>query len=220
MIVTIDGPGATGKSTIAQKLAHELGFDYFDTGAMYRCFTWYLLHHHIDMEQEEGLVFALNAFNFEVQRIDGTKHYYVDRVDVTAEIRGHAVTHSVSAVAKLPKVRHKLVHWQREWSKQHPKAIFEGRDLGSVVFPSAQVKIYLTASNQIRAERRFKEIKEKHPEDPVTFKEVLEQLKERDHRDATRATSPLVVPEGAHVVDTSEMDVDEVVNTLVGMIRS
>lgn len=219
MIITIDGPVATGKSTIAKQVAEKLHFIYFDTGAMYRCFTWFVLHHHLNCNDREVLKKALNDFTFKITQEAGQKHYHVDGKDVTKEIRSKQVTEHVSIVAALPEVRHKLVFWQRSFSK-NVDVVFEGRDLGSVVFPEADLKIFLTGSDQVRARRRFEEILSIYPEQAAGLSEdkVLEDLRKRDYLDSTRVHSPLVVPQNAKVVDTSDLTIEEVVNKILDYI--
>lgn len=176
MIITIDGPIATGKSTIAKKLAEELGYIYFDTGAMYRGITWLALTKGIDIDDPNQLAALLKEFVFEIKIKHGERQYWVNKQDVTTPIRGDQVTASVSKVAASPAVRDKLVSMQREFSIG-VNAIFEGRDMGTVVFPEADLKIFLTARIEVRADRRFQELKAKFPEESAELtieKELLE----------------------------------------------
>lgn len=216
MIITIDGPVATGKSTIAKLIAEKLHFIYFDTGAMYRCFTWYLLHHGIDYKTPENLKKALESFNFQIKQTDGVKRYFVDDKDITSDIRSQAITDSVSEVSAFLEVREKLVHWQRTFAEGED-VVFEGRDLGSVVFPKADLKIYLVGNDEIRAKRRFDEIQAKFPDfaHDLTVEKVLTDLRRRDLLDSTRKNSPLVVPENAKVIDTSDLSIDGVVEVIL-----
>lgn len=219
MIITIDGPVATGKSTIAKLVAEKLHYIYFDTGAMYRCFTWYVLENHIDYTQEEILKEALELFDFEIQAIGNRKYYLVAGKDVTADIRGHAVTQLVSTIAAIQPVRDKLVFWQRSYG-QEVNVVFEGRDLGSVVFPEADLKIYLTGEDEVRAQRRFEEIQEKYPQQAktLTFEQVLYEVRERDKKDKTRKHSPLVIPQGAKIVDTTHLSQPQVVEKILSYL--
>lgn len=220
MIITIDGPVATGKSTIAKLVAEKLHFIYFDTGAMYRCFTWYVLHHNLDYCNPDVLKTALDTFTFKIGADGPYKRYLVDGIDVTKEIRSHQVTDAVSAVAAIPEVRNKLVHWQRTFA-QNTDVVFEGRDLGSIVFPQADLKIFLTGSDTVRALRRYQEIVQKYPDQArgLTEERVLDDLRKRDHMDSTRAHSPLIVPQNAKVIDTSDLTIDQVVNTILGLMK-
>lgn len=220
MIITIDGPVATGKSTIAKLVAEKLNFIYFDTGAMYRCFTWYVLHHHIDYNNPKLLLDALSTFTFDISLQDGIKHYTVGGVDVTKEIRSPQVTDHVSQVAALAEVRKKLVQWQRSYAS-NVDVVFEGRDLGSVVFPQADIKIFLTGSDEVRAKRRYDEFCIKFPDQAaaMTLEKVLVDLRKRDHTDSTREHSPLIVPQGAVVIDTSNLSIDEVVQAILRLVQ-
>lgn len=212
MIITIDGPVATGKSTIARKLAESLGFIYFDTGAMYRAATYSILKQGVNIEENEALDTFLGQFNFDIKIRRGHKHYYVNEEDVTSAIRSHEVTQAVSRVAAVKAVRNKLVAIQRQFAVG-VNAVFEGRDMGTVVFPDADLKIYLTGSLDVRAQRRFEEIQRERPDDSrdLTLEEVKEDIEERDHIDTTRDVSPLSKAKDAYTVDTTDLSLDEVV---------
>lgn len=212
MIITIDGPVATGKSTIAKKLAESLGFIYFDTGAMYRALTYALIKHKINFDDLEELRKFLERFTFNIRVHRGEKHYFVDNEDVTLQIRRSEVTNQVSKIAAIPLVREKLVAIQRELSNG-VNAVFEGRDMGTVVFPNASLKIFLTGSPEIRAKRRFEELISKFPEmkETLTMQQVLEEITQRDIFDSTRENSPLKQAEDAFLVDTTGLTPDEVV---------
>lgn len=214
MIITIDGPVGTGKSTIAKKVAEAIGFQFIDTGAMYRCLTYALLKHQVD-----DLNAFLPSFTFETKQIDGQKHYFYEEEDITAKIRQEAVTSQVSQVSTDPLVREKLVELQRTIG-EGTDAVFEGRDMGTVVFPGAELKIYLTASPEIRAERRFVEIQKKFPEQKTSFESVLKHVKERDERDTTRAHSPLRPAEDAHIIDSSDLSIEEVLEAILLLYKS
>jgi cytidylate kinase len=212
MIITIDGPVATGKSTIAKKLAASLGYIYFDTGAMYRALTYGVLKNKIDCTNTDQLKEYLNRFSYKIRSKFGEKYYYVDGEDVSQQIRGDEVTSNVSRVSALPVVREKLVSLQRELASG-VNAVFEGRDMGTVVFPDARLKIFLTGRPEVRAQRRFDELKEKFPEEAanLTMEKVLEDLNKRDNYDSSRETSPLKQAEDAYLVDTSDLTPDEIV---------
>jgi len=206
MIIVIDGPAGTGKTTIAKRVAEKLGYHYFDTGALYRCLTHLILKKKIDIKNNEQVERLLQAFQFEIK--DG--HYFANGEDVTEIIRSPEVTAQVSAVAALPLVREMLIHVQRNFA--HTKhAVFEGRDLGTVVFPGADLKIFLTARPAVRAERRYLELKSKTT---ITEAEVLKQLIERDHFDSTREIAPLKQAEDAHLIDTSDLDIEGVIERI------
>lgn len=212
MIITIDGPIATGKSTIAKTLAEQIGFIYFDTGAMYRCLTYAALKENSNLQDPEVLKKFLEQFEFNVKIKHRERFYFVGEEDVTHKIRGSEVTSAVSRVSAIPEVREKLVKVQRELAIG-VNAVFEGRDMGSVVFPDAKVKIFLTGDPEIRARRRYEELRQKYPKETegLTLQKVLEDINERDRKDSTREISPLIKPEGACVIDTSNYTIDEIV---------
>ncbi|MFA5250402.1 MAG: (d)CMP kinase [Parachlamydiales bacterium] len=211
MLITIDGPAGVGKSTVAKKLAQKLAFAYFDTGAMYRSATLFLLEKGIDLEDEAAIKDALADFHFEVRLENGEKHYLVDGQEVTDKIRSLEITEKVSTVAAKGFVREELVKIQRKYARGK-NAVFEGRDMGTVVFPKADLKFYLTAQGEIRAHRRADELKSKHEE--VAFEQILKDLKQRDERDMTRSHSPLRCPADAFLIDTSALSIEEAVMTL------
>lgn len=212
MIITIDGPIATGKSTIAKALAREIGYIYFDTGAMYRCVTYGILKNKVNVDNPEQLKKFLESFNFEIKIKHGERRYFVESEDVTDKIRLDEVTSTVSKVSALHPVREKLVALQREHAVG-VNAVFEGRDMGTVVFPEAQVKVFLTGRPAVRAKRRFDELKNKYPEQTkdLTLEKALEDLNRRDNLDTTRELSPLKQAPDALVVDTSDLTIDEII---------
>lgn len=212
MIITIDGPIATGKSTIAKRLAHDIGFIYFDTGAMYRCVTYAILKHKVNVDNPQELEEFLKHFVFDVKIKHGERFYLVDDEDVSLKIRGAEVTSSVSKISALPPVREKLVALQREWAVG-VNAVFEGRDMGSVVFPAAQLKIFLTGRPEVRAARRFAELREKFPAETqdLTVQKVQEEIEARDTYDSQREISPLRKADDACIVDTSDLTIDEII---------
>ena len=207
-VIAIDGPAGSGKSTIGRRLAAELGLDYLDTGAMYRGVTFAALRRNIDPADAE--VIARLAQQVELDLTDGT--LLVDGVDATIEIRGPEVTRAVSLVASNPEVRRELVRRQREWAEEHGGGVLEGRDIGSVVFPDAALKVYLTASPEVRAERRSKEVTD------LDYATVAADIARRDAADQGRDDSPLAQAEGALVVDTSHRAIDEIVADLMGRL--
>lgn len=216
MIITIDGPAGTGKTTVAQQVAKRLKLPYFDTGAMYRAVAYVLLHEKIPLSDIKKITELLGDFSFEIRLLHGTFHYFANGADVTQVIRSPAVTNIVSAVSALPVVREALWKIQRRFAKKQG-GIFEGRDMGSVVFPEAKYKIYLTARPEIRAERRLSELKEKRPDDAkqMTHEKMIQELIRRDEYDASRSVAPLKCPPDAYTVDTSELNLDEVVDRIL-----
>jgi CMP/dCMP kinase len=216
MIITIDGPSGTGKTTIARRVADQLHFVYFDTGAMYRCFTWFVLEHNVAINDSSAIEDLLKKFTFNIVEKNGVKQYWVGDQDVTEVIRSRPVTAHVSAVSALREVRAYLLTIQHQFA-QKQNAIFEGRDLGTVVFPNAELKIFLTADPEIRAERRLNEILEKQFEEArtLTREQMLADILRRDEYDSTREIAPLRCPPDALQIDTSDLSIDQVVDQIV-----
>lgn len=217
MIITIDGPAGTGKTTIARKLAGRLNYNYFDTGAMYRALTHRVIQHKIDIQDTKALVPFLADFRFDILDVAGQKHYYVDGEDVTEMIRTQEVTQKVSEVSANGAVRSALVGIQRKFGKGK-NAVFEGRDMGTVVFPKAEYKIFLTACPTVRAERRYLELKEKKMSVPLNEQEILKDMTIRDHLDSTREISPLKQADDAYLIDTSDLSIEQVVELILAHV--
>lgn len=212
MIITIDGPIATGKSTIAKKLAEKLGYIFFDTGAMYRCITYAIIVNKVNVDEPKELKSFLDTFTFEINMYKGDKRYLIGENDVTDIIRDQSVTAQVSKVSAIQAVRDKLVQLQRSLAVG-VNAVFEGRDMGTIVFPSAELKIFLTGRPEVRAHRRFAELRAKFPKETesLTIEQTIEDINKRDAYDSTRKISPLVKAKDAFVVDTSDISADEIV---------
>lgn len=205
LIVAIDGPAGSGKSTIAKLLAKKYNLTYIDTGAMYRMITLYLLENNIDINDLKEVERVLNTVNLDMQ---GDK-FYLDNVDVSTKIREKRINDNVSKVASIKIVRSNLVDLQRKISN-NKDVILDGRDVGTVIFPNAQVKIFLIASPEERARRRYNEFLEKKVE--ITYDEVLKSLKERDYIDSTRKESPLKKADDAIELDTTNLTIEDVIN--------
>ncbi|NGX35058.1 MAG: Cytidylate kinase [Candidatus Anoxychlamydiales bacterium] len=221
MIITIDGPAGVGKSTVAKLLAQKLKFSYFDTGAMYRAVTYAFLKNEIDIDDEKSVLdFLQNSFKYEIKEENGLKFYYVNSEDVTEIIRSNYVTEQVSGVSAKPFVRKTLVPMQRKIANEKD-IVCEGRDMGTVVFPNAGIKIYLTAKISVRAQRRFEEYIEKHPQDIATLdkNQILLDIQRRDEKDSTRQTSPLRKAKDAYHIDTSSLNADGVVKKIIKRIK-
>lgn len=216
MIITIDGPSGTGKTTVAKNVAEKLKFVFFDTGAMYRAFTWFLLENNVDVQDRAGVEQCLKEFTFSIHQEEGKKRYFVGEQDVTEVIRSRLITVHVSPVSALAEVRSLMVQKQREFA-QNQDCVFEGRDLGTVVFPQAEVKVYLTADPQIRAERRLNEMLEKTPEEvrDLSRLQMLTDLMQRDEYDSKREIAPLRCPPDALQIDTTKLTIDQVGDRIV-----
>ena len=216
MIITIDGPAGTGKSTVARLLAERIGYTFFDTGAMYRAVTHVLLESKIPFTEKARIEEVLASFDFRIESHDGERHYYVGKKDVSNAIRTPLVTKHVSEVAALLVVREAMVVLQRRFA-EGVNAVFEGRDLGTVVFPNAELKIFLSASLEVRAERRFRELLFKRPSEAenLTREQVMQDIMRRDQQDMTRTHSPLKPAEDAKIIDTSHLSIEEVVEEIL-----
>ncbi|MFN9125679.1 MAG: (d)CMP kinase [bacterium] len=216
-IVTIDGPAGTGKSTVANSLAKRLGLEFLDTGAMYRAAALEALDRGIDPADGPRVTELMRSLELWFDWKHDPPDLFVNGKPVGERIRTPEVTRAVSLVASNPSVRAEMVRAQRGIARRHPRLVTEGRDQGSVVFPDADVRIYLDARPEIRARRRVEQLASKGI--ATTEAEVLAQILERDRIDSTRADGPLVCPRGAAVVDTSDIDVPEVIDRLVEIVR-
>ncbi len=198
--IAIDGPAGAGKSTIAKVLAKELGLIYVDTGALYRSIGYYTTQQSIALEDVDGIVAALDGLKVELRYVDGVQRVFVNNEDVSDYIRTPAISMAASAVSAIPAVREYLLATQRDIAA-HNAVVMDGRDIGTVILPDAKVKIFLTASPESRAKRRYDELQEKG--DPATYEEVLSDMIKRDYDDSHRASAPLKQAEDAVLVDTS-----------------
>ncbi len=209
MVIAIDGPAGSGKSTVARSLAGRLSLAHLDTGAMYRAVAHAVLAGGVDPDDGDAVtrVAEQARLEFENHRV------VVDGVDATRVIRGPEVTGAVSAVAANPGVRAALLTRQRSWADEHDGGVVEGRDIGTVVFPDATLKLYLTARAEVRAQRRAREL----PDAQVAT--VAADLARRDCADSSRRLSPLSVADDAHTIDTSDQGVDEIVAQIVALLR-
>jgi CMP/dCMP kinase len=207
-VVAIDGPSGSGKSTVARALAAKLGLGYLDTGAMYRAVAFAALRRGLDPSDEGPVGRMVQDLTIEVEEGVVT----VDGVDASIEIRGPEVTRAVSAVAANPEVRKELVERQRRWIQQRAGGVVEGRDIGTVVWPEAQLKVYLTARLDVRAQRRHKEVSD------LEYERVAADMAERDTLDTTREADPLAQAEDAVVVDTTDRSIDEIVAELLARL--
>lgn len=213
MIIAIDGPAGSGKSTISKMIAEEIKFMYLDTGAMYRLFTLKVLSENIKFDDFVKINELLENLNIDIK----DNKFFLDGKDVSDEIRKTEISENVSKVAKIKEVREKMVYLQREISKSK-NVILDGRDIGTVVFPEAELKIFLIANSKERAERRYKELKEKG--ENISFEEIYNNILERDKTDSTREISPLKKAEDAIEVDTTSKNIDEVKNEILSIYSS
>ena len=212
MNIAIDGPAGAGKSTIARLAAKELGFVYVDTGAMYRAIALYLLDNHTDINDEADLKKALDSININIVYENGVQHVFLDPVDVSEEIRSEKVGNMASTSSALAPVRAKLLDLQRDVAAKND-VIMDGRDIGTNILPNAELKIYLTASVDVRAKRRYDELKLKG-ESP-DLEEIKKGIEQRDYQDMNRDIAPLKQAEDAVFLDTSDMSISEVVDEII-----
>lgn len=217
MIITIDGPSGTGKSTVARLLAQRLGFSFFDTGAMYRALAWWIMHQKLDVRNLVNLKEQLSRFSFSITESLHEKKYSVGETDITEEIRSKEVTEAVSEISAIGEIRQLLLPVQRAYAQNH-NVVFEGRDLGTVVFPQADVKIFLTARPEIRGKRRYLELSGKNLQNNHSLAEIIQSLEQRDEQDSSRKIAPLRCPEDAWILDTSDLSIDQVVEMLLQYI--
>ena len=211
MNIAIDGPAGAGKSTIAKRLAKKLGFIYVDTGAMYRAMAYYFLQHNIDAKDENAIAAACPDVDVTITYENGEQQVLLNGENVNGVIRNEEVGNMASSTSVYPVVRKKLVELQRQLAKS-ADVIMDGRDIGTCVLPDAQVKIYLTASSATRAKRRYDELTEKGVS--CDLAEIEKDIIDRDYRDMHRETSPLRQAEDAVLDDSSEMNIDEVVDAI------
>lgn len=217
LILAVDGPSGTGKSTTCRALAKQLDAKYVDTGAMYRVATLAVLRAGVDPADTESVVNATRDLPLEISDDPDSSEVILAGEDVAAEIRGREVTQNVSAVSAIPEVRTNLVELQRKLANEAHRAIVEGRDIGTVVLVDAPAKAFLTASPEVRAQRRYDQ--DVSAGRDADFETVLADVIRRDELDSSRATSPLRPADDAEIIDTSEMDKDEVLGALITLIE-
>ena len=214
--VAIDGPAGAGKSTIAKRLAKELGFYYVDTGANYRTLGYFFDLVGIGPKDIDGITKYIDECVIEIEwDDDGSQHMFLNEIDVSEDIRTPEISKIASGVSAHALVRETQLDMQRDVARKH-NVIMDGRDIGSVVLPKADVKFFLTASAEVRAQRRFEELQAKGSKD--TYEKVLREVNERDHADMTRAVAPLKQTKSHILVDTSDMDVDQVIETMKAIV--
>ncbi len=214
--VAIDGPVGAGKSTIARTAAQRLGFIYCDTGALYRTVGLFCKRDGADLDSPKEIAARLPGIHLEIRLVDGLQRVYLNGEDVSELIRTPDISIAASKVSAVPEVRAALLSMQRDIAAAN-NVIMDGRDIGTVVLPDAQVKIFLTASAEVRAKRRYDELVKKG--ESVTFEETLKDVNERDYRDMHRETAPLKRADDAIEADTSELDFEQSVELVCGIIR-
>lgn len=215
--IAIDGPGGAGKSTVARAVAKQLGFIYVDTGAIYRAIGLKFVRTGKPFTNE-NIISVLPGTELSLTHIDGEQHIIIDGEDVSSLIRTQEISSAASKVSAVPEVRAFLLDLQRDIAKKN-NVIMDGRDVGTVILPNAEVKIFLTANIEVRARRRHKELMAKGLETADTFERVLKEVSERDKADSERVTAPLKPAEDSVLVDTSDMDFEQSVQTVINIIR-
>ncbi len=216
MIVTIDGPAASGKSTVARLLAQKLNASFLDTGAMYRAVTLASMQAGVDLDSEEQLLEVAGAHDFQFSVKTGKMKVSIDGNDVTEQIREPRVTANARYIASAPKVREKLVQMQRQFAADYQSIVTEGRDQGTVAFSDADIKFYLTADSAERARRRHAELRDR---DGISLEQIQRDIEERDDSDRNREAGPLKPADDAIVVDTTYLSIEQVVNKLFKFVK-
>ena len=214
--VAIDGPAGAGKSTIAKRIARKLGYIYVDTGAMYRAMAYYLIQNQVDAADQEAIAAACQHADISICYQDGEQVVLLNGENVNAYLRTEAVGNMASVSSVVPEVRKKLVELQQKLARE-TDVVMDGRDIGTVVLPDADVKVYLTASVETRAKRRFLELQEKG--EPADLAKIAADIEDRDYRDMHRDISPLRQAEDATLVDSSDMTIDQVVERILELCR-
>lgn len=215
-IVAIDGTAGSGKGTVSKLIAEKFNLCNIDTGATYRCLALDVLENNIEIENKEKIIKLLENINIDIQGTNSNPIFLLNGRDVSNKIRNKEVTDIVSQISSIPEVRLKLVDWQREFAK-NKNVILDGRDIGTFVFPNANVKIYLDASAEKRAERRYEENIEKGIN--TSFEEVLENIKMRDKQDKEKEIGALKIADDATVIDTTNLSIEEVVDKIEKIIE-
>ena len=212
--IAIDGPGGAGKSTVAKAVAKQLGIVYVDTGALYRTVGYYVRGKDVSPKDAEGVTALLPEISIEVKYVDGSQRVYLNGEDLGDRIRTPEMSMYASAVSAIPTVRSFLLDTQRDIARKN-SVIMDGRDIGTVILPDAEVKIFMTASAECRAKRRYDELIAKGAD--VKYEDVLAEMNERDHNDSTRDIAPTAAADDAVLLDTSDMSFDEVVAAVIKM---
>lgn len=214
--IAIDGPAGAGKSTISKKVASLLGFVYIDTGAMYRTVGLKAVRCNVDTNDEKGVIELLPSLDIDIRHEGVEQHIYLDGENVSDQIRTPQISMAASNVSRIPAVRLAMVDMQRKLAQNHD-VVMDGRDIASYVLPDAEIKIFLTASVDARAKRRYDELLEKG--ENVSFEDVKNEMIQRDTNDSTREFAPLTIADGAEVIDTSELTLSESIDKVINYVR-
>jgi len=214
-VITIDGPSGAGKGTIAQQLAKRLGYRLLDSGAVYRAAAVHALKSGADLDDEASVMLAMDTLEARFEPSSSGIQVFLADLDITAELRSETTAAAASRVAVMPRVRESLLDEQRSF-RTAPGLVADGRDMGTVVFPDATLKVFLSASVEVRAERRAKQLKDKGIE--TTMPGLLQEIEARDQRDSTRVHSPLKAAEGALVIDSSNLTISDVLNEIIAAL--
>ncbi len=217
MIIAIDGPSGAGKSTLGRMLARALGLLYIDTGAMYRAVALAVIEGSASTTDDQAIAEIARRARIDLAGDPDSLQVLLDGRDVSDEIRAPRVSHTASLVSTIPGVRRELVRRQRELGEREGGVVLDGRDIGTVVFPNADIKFFLTATPEERADRRFDE--ERARKQDIHYEDVLRDINQRDERDSTRADSPLAIAEDAVVVDTTDLSIEEVLEKMLVVVR-
>ncbi|WP_457643888.1 (d)CMP kinase [Persephonella sp.] len=217
MIIAIDGPAGSGKSTIAKMLARELGFTYIDTGAMYRAVALKVKRAGIDPSDEKAVLKLMENTDIKLEPAENGVRVFLDGEDVSGLIRTEEIGKIASQIARFSQVRKRLVQMQRELGLKAKNAVIEGRDTGTVIFPDADVKIFMTASPEERANRRYRELVQRGLD--VSYEKILTEIKERDRLDETRKDSPLRPAEDAVIIDTTGKELNQVFQEVLQLVK-
>jgi cytidylate kinase len=221
LIIAIDGPAAVGKSTMGKLIARKLGFIYIDTGAIYRVITWKVLKNNININDEDMISNLVSNTSITIERancksLNDYYHIFVDGEDVTEEIRNPRIDQNVSQIARLPKIRKQLIHLQRKLAEKG-NIVMEGRDIGSVILPQADIKFFFTASEEERIKRRYKELIDKGYS--IDYEVVKKQIIQRDKIDSKRKYAPLIEAKDAILIDSTGKSIEEVKDKIVKIIN-
>jgi cytidylate kinase len=217
MIIAIDGPSGAGKSTLGRMLARELGLLYLDTGAMYRAAALAVMRSGVSTQDSEAVAKVVTGASINLEGDPDSLRVTLDGHDVSEEIRSEEVSHSSSVISTISEVRRALVSRQRALGERGRGAVLDGRDIGTVVFPNADVKFFLTARPEARANRRYEE--DRLRERDASYEDTLTEINQRDQRDSTRADSPLAIAEDAIVIDSTELSIEEVYERIMHEIK-